>query len=369
MKKIYSILAIIIVLALVFLGIREEAHPEVGFDTAKEAKIGFILPVTGDAASYGESAQKAAKLAMEDLGKQGVSITPIYEDSKLSGSVSAGLIQKFIEEGVLAVISFGSGDALAMCPIIKGHDIVLFNSGSSPEITACEQTFRNYPSDIYQGKILAEKAKENGFEKIALVYLNNDYGVGLKNEFIKNYSGTIAVTEVQAPGSTDFRTSLAKIKSSGATHIVLLSQLAEVIPFLNQYADQGMRLPILASESIKDDSLPRSVPKVIHGNISAIAVAEYSGSEAQEFKTAYEEAYGAKQTAFADHVYDNTITAGKAIDACNKKRMLNAACIQDFVERYNAIGATGPISFGSDGDILGKSYDVYVIKGGVYVKK
>ena len=331
-------------------------------------KIGFILPVTGDAALYGEAAQNAGRLAIADLAREGINISPLYEDSQLSGTVAASLVQKFISAGdVGAVISFGSGDALAMCPIIKNKNILLFNSGSSPKITDCEHTFRNYPSDIYQGKILADKATELGYKKVALVYLNNDYGAGLKKEFLRNYPAPVIIEE-QAPGAKDFRTQLIKIKASGAEQIILISQLAEAVPFLNEYLELGLNMPILASESIKDDSLPALIPRSVQKKMLVFSAAEYQGSEAFAFKKSYEERYGSKPPAFADYVYDNTIVAGRAIDACGSKSQSDMNCLENFVKKYKGTGATGAISFGSDGDIIGKSYDAFTIEGGKFVR-
>ncbi len=366
MKKISKILGICIIAAIIiiiFIGSNSQTE-------FPAKRLGFVLPVTGDTATYGEAAQNAAKLAIEDLEKNGIKINPIYEDNGGSGTVAAGLVQKFLGAGdVAAVVSFGSGDALAICPLIKDKDMLLFNSGSSPKTTDCEQTYRNYPSDMYQGKVLADKAKELGYKKVALIYLNNDYGVGLKTEFLKHYKEFVVIEEVQTPGSADFRTQISKIKASGAEQIVLISQLAEAIPFLNQYVDQGMTFPILASESIKDESLLGKIPTSIHAKISAIAASEYQGPEANVFKTRYKEKYGTEPAAFADYVYDNTIVAGKAINACRTTKKLRADCMEEFIQKYKETGATGNILFGANGDIVGKSYDTFVIKGGKFVKE
>ncbi len=368
MKKKLSIIAAILVVIIIFISLN--SRPE--SSNAGLRKIGFILPVTGNAAAYGEAAQNAGKLAIEDLKKDGIDIDPIFEDDQASGSIASGIIQKYIDRGdVGAVISFGSGDALALCKVIKGNDLILFNSGSSPEITKCDQTFRNYPSDIYQGKVLADKAKELGYSKVALVYLNNDYGVGLKTEFLKNYP-SVVIEEMQALGATDFRTQILKIKASGAEQIVLISQPAEAVPFLNQSVEQGLAMPILVSESLKDDSFPPLVSKTIHDKILAIAAAEYQGPEAAAYKKSYEEKYGVKPAAFSDYVYDNTIIAGKAIKNCSSdstEKTSYEACMENFVKNYKGVGATGNISFNEDGDVLGKSYDTFVIKDGKFVQK
>lgn len=54
-------------------------------------------------------------------------------------------------------------------------------------------------------------------KKISILYLNNDFGVGLKNTFIENYKktgGDISNIEAFLPDDTDFRTQLTKIKAS-----------------------------------------------------------------------------------------------------------------------------------------------------------
>jgi amino acid/amide ABC transporter substrate-binding protein, HAAT family (TC 3.A.1.4.-) len=59
-------------------------------------------------------------------------------------------------------------------------------SGTSPEITKLNDkdlVYRTLPSDDYQGRALARTLKARGIDKVAVAYLNNDYGKGLAESF------------------------------------------------------------------------------------------------------------------------------------------------------------------------------------------
>ncbi|MDD4989043.1 MAG: ABC transporter substrate-binding protein [Candidatus Pacebacteria bacterium] len=359
------------VLAIILISI-------VGFSISKqtlsgpEVKVGFILPLTGDAAVYGESAKKAADLAVSDLEKKnGVKIIPIYEDSQLSPALSASAAHKLVDvDGVKAIVTFSSGETLSVCPITEAKGIPLFSSGSSPLISKCGQnTFRNYPSDIYQGKVLAQKAQALGYKKAFIAYIDNDYGKGLEQEFIKNYTGQV-VAEAHQAGERDFRTIVAKIKQEKPDTIILISQLAEGSQFLSQLAAQNVFLPILGSEALKEDALITKIPKTIAQYLSVTSVSEYSGNEALAFKSEYEEKYHEKYAAFANFVYDNVGVLGSALQNCSALQKQNdAGCVSGFVRDTQMTGATGNISFDEHGDIKEKPYTLFVISGDTFVAK
>ena len=105
-----------------------------------------------------------------------------------------------------------SGEMMSMCPLAEsGHDILL-GTGSAPSITNCgDYTFRDIASDSYQGKEIADQLYARGLRKIAVMYINNDLGVGVKDEVEKNFKGQITDSEAHNQGEVDFRTQLLKV--------------------------------------------------------------------------------------------------------------------------------------------------------------
>ena len=60
-------------------------------------------------------------------------------------------------------------------------------TATSPAMTDMKDNdhlFRLVPSDNYQGDVLAKIVLDEGIKKVAITYVNNDYGVGIANTFI-----------------------------------------------------------------------------------------------------------------------------------------------------------------------------------------
>ncbi len=61
------------------------------------------------------------------------------------------------------------------------------SAGSSPKITTCgDYTFRNYPSDIYQGKVLAEKVFQKGYKNVVGIDMSQEAVDYCKEKGIEN---------------------------------------------------------------------------------------------------------------------------------------------------------------------------------------
>jgi branched-chain amino acid transport system substrate-binding protein len=254
-KNIFKVLIILIVIILVIFGIRASQAPK----PMGQVKIGVIIPLTGDASLYGQSVKKGIDLAVEKAAKDyGVSFEVIYEDSKLDPKLAVLALQKLISvDGVKYVIGFSSGETLAMCKIADSNKTVLISSASSPDVTTnCgDYTFRNFPSDTYQGKELAVKISEKGYKKVGVLYISNSYGVGLKDEFVKNFPGNISGIESHESSGSDFKTQLTKLKATYPDALVLISQIVEGSIVLKEKTDLDFKIPVFASETMKDPNL------------------------------------------------------------------------------------------------------------------
>lgn len=359
-KTVYFSIVVIAITALIggyFWMIRQNPP----FQNQRIIKVGAILPLSGEAAQYGETAKKSIDLAVSKLAKeQKITISIIYEDDKMNPKLAVNAFQKLQEQGVKYVIGFGSGETLALCPLAERNKIVLMSAGSSPKITSCgDYTFRDYPSDVYQGKVLAEKVFQKGYKNVALLYINNEYGVGLKNEFEKSFQGNIIFSEAHEVTGTDFRTQLTKLKSIQSDAIVLISQFPEGARLITQKSELGLTQPIFGSEALKDPKLIESIPSSQLNSAFVISVAQYDGNESQEFEDTYQQNYNEKPGSYGDYAYDNTLLLGAQFKKCSKDA---SDCVKNNLYSFSMIGATGKIAFDQNGDVASKPYNLYRIE-------
>lgn len=353
MKKTYIT---IIALALASLAI---LYFTVNNTVPLTGSIAVLLPITGDASVYGESALKSARLADNDEG------TIQTEDTALSGVKAVSALQKILSTAKpRIVVSFSSGETLALCQVTEKLGITLLSSGSSPQIGKCgEHTFSNFPSDIFQSKVIAERL--NDIQSVAVFYIQNDYGTGAYNEFKKNYSGKIEEYP-HVPGQTDYRTSLTKFKNSGMETVVLMSQPKEASILLSQALDLNVNIDsIYATESLKDNTFSREVPLRYKDIFTAVSPKVYVGGEQTTFTGRYEQKFKSKPTAYADYVYDNVILAKDALQACVNR---DNYCVNTYIKNTKRIGATGNISFGKNMSPENKEYEFFTIKDATFTE-
>lgn len=156
----------------------------------KEVRVGSILPLTGDAAVWGLSLKEGQDLALAEInaagGVKGTPVKLLYEDDKATPADGVAALQKLIAtEKVKAVVGVANSSvALAMMPIVNEKKIVFVSGGaSSPKLTGSSPYFfRTWTSDVQEAFGMAQYAvKQKGYKKVALLYINNEYGIGLKD--------------------------------------------------------------------------------------------------------------------------------------------------------------------------------------------
>lgn len=366
MRKITTSILLITVISII-------TYLFIGPDKTLSAnKVVVLLPITGDASVYGESAQKAALLADENDGQI------ITEDTALSGQKAISALQKAVStsntsraDNAKIVVSFSSGETLALCTITEKAGIVLLSSGSSPEIGKCgSHTFSNFPSDTFQSRVLADRLNTTT-RSLAVLYIQNDYGTGVYNEFTKHYTGKID-SYPYTPSQSDYRTMLSKIKSSNIRNILLISQPKEATSILSQATALNLGIDsIYATESLKDDSFASVIPSKYKNIFTVVSPKTYSGKEQLLFKDGYMQKFGGSTpTAYADYVYDNVTLAKDALKHCAEKSEKNNTCIRGYIKNTNRIGVTGNISFGSNMSPEDKEYDFFKIgEDGTFLEK
>lgn len=192
-------------------------------DTSPETyRVGALIPLSGDGASYGIPLQHVAQHAIETInntgGIKGKKLEFIFEDGGCNPDTANRGIQKLVTVNKVKVVygGFCSSETLAAAPIVEQNKVVLLSPGSSnPDITtAGDYVFRNYPSDSSQGKVLAEYAVKQGYKKVGVIAEQQPYTLGIQKVFEKEFkaSGGEVFMETYLSDASDFRTQILKLK-------------------------------------------------------------------------------------------------------------------------------------------------------------
>ena len=226
----------------------------------KEIKIGAILPLTGEAAKWGEQAKDAINLAIElNNNKFASRITIKYQDTKDDTKEASNAARFLINvEGVQAIIGdMTSAKTLNAAPRCEQNKVVLLSPvASSPKITnAGEFIYRIWPSDVFEAEFSTQWFYNHNFRKVAIVYLLDDFGLPLKETFEKKFTatgGSIVFSEGYSSDVNDFRTIISKLSKTEADAIYLISHYNDAATFLRQKTELGSKLPVVGTADLKN---------------------------------------------------------------------------------------------------------------------
>lgn len=237
-----------------------------GTSESQATQIGAILPLTGDASSYGQDAKAAIEIALEQHRDRHAksTITCVFEDDQMAASKAVSAINKLIQAGkpIAVVGAFSSSSTLAIAPIAEKNKIVLISpTASSPDISKSgDFIFRNWPSDALEVETMVRSVRTFAPEvkTLALVAVQNDYGAGAV-PFVRKGIGKVGLTLVKeeyfAPGTTDFRAMLEAMKSVTPDAIYFIGYYSEVALALRQARDIGLKSRVLSVSAIEDSKL------------------------------------------------------------------------------------------------------------------
>lgn len=335
-----------------------------------KTNIGVVLPLSGDAAVYGEMLDRGIKLALDQYSGP-ANIELHYEDSKgrpldaLSGYKA--LRQQY---GIKCSLGFfSSSELLAAAPTANKDEVVLISpTASASSITnAGQYIFRIASSDAYDANVLAKfSATHLNLKKAAVVYINDDYGKGVFQSFDKDFSalgGTVVAAEGYSQDRKDFRTIILKIKHESPT-ITLIVGHAEMGLFLRQAQELQLNTPILSTGLIED---PR-ILEVAGGAANGVyySMPSYDMDLDQQVVTAFEKAFERKYSKPSDIGgklgFDllNCILAGlENVQGDISKLREGLLAIKDFH------GVTGSFHFDKNGDVI-RTYGIKRIKNNAF---
>jgi len=178
-----------------------------------DVTVGVVLELTGPAGAYGQAGAKAIEMAVNDLNAaggfgEGCKVVLDTRDSQSQANVAVDQATQLVNIKKVPVIigAITSGPSIAMLTSVTAPAGVVQVSvaASSPTLTQLGRDgktngvfFRMITSDALQGTAAAKYAMDEGLKKVAIIDVNNDFGVNMAKEFTAAYTklgGTITST-------------------------------------------------------------------------------------------------------------------------------------------------------------------------------
>ncbi len=314
---VIAIIVLAVVMARKNKGGETAGTTEVAGDTYK---IGVLLPLTGDAAAYGEIMRNAEQIAFDEInnagGINGKKLEPIFEDGRCNGQDATNAMQKLVNVDHVQVVAGGfcSSESIAAAAIANTSKVLLLSGGSSsPKLTGISHFFfRNYPSDATQGQVLADISyNKEGFKKVAFIQEQQDYALGIYQAFSDEFQklGGKVVKEEYPKEAADFRSQLVKLKSENPDALFLDTQTpAAAQRIVKQLQDLNWKPRLLMSDQNAGDS------ELLSGNkafLEGALVAEFGVDENnpkfKQLNESYKQKYGKEMDfkSYTQTVYDS----------------------------------------------------------------
>jgi branched-chain amino acid transport system substrate-binding protein len=182
--------------------------------TGEPITIGVSGPLTGQNAQYGAQWKKGFDLALEQVSKTGVKgrrLQYVFEDSQADPRQTVAIAQKFVSDPKIVVElgDFSSTASMASSSIYQRAGLAQFGfTNSHPKFTqGGDFIWSNSVSQADEQPRLAKYAADLGFKKLAVLYLNTDWGRAsqyLFSEAAKGNGAGIVASEGYQPEEKDF---------------------------------------------------------------------------------------------------------------------------------------------------------------------
>ncbi|MGF6979659.1 branched-chain amino acid transport system substrate-binding protein [Paraburkholderia sp. JPY465] len=317
---IRSLLHLAGALALATCGVMPVAH------AADPYWVGVTGPLSGQDAQYGEQWKRGFDLALDQInGNGGINGHPLsyqFEDSRSDPRQAVAIAQKFADDKriLLELGDLSSGASMAASPVYQRAGLVQFGfTNSHPDFTkGGDYMWSTAISQAEEQPLLAHYVTKGlGFRKIAVLYLNTDWGRTSKDIFAKAASADgaqVVAAEAYQQNEKDFRATLTRVRSEQPDSIVLISYYSDGAQIVRQARAAGVSTPIAAVGSVYSPKFIDLGGPAVNGVYTESNF--FPGDprpEVQSFVQRYRARYGADPDTFAARAYDAMILSGEVI--------------------------------------------------------
>jgi branched-chain amino acid transport system substrate-binding protein len=209
--------------------------------------------------------KRAAELAVEEINAQGGirgrPIELIQRDDYADPDSAVFVATDLYDAGVVAVIGhLFSSTTIAASPVYNGGNepvAAISPSSSAPEIsTAGEYTFRICPSDLAHGAALARWVLDTlGLKRGAVLYLNDQYGRGIRQTFVRDYTrrgGELVAIDPYLGDPPNVGPYLDRLAKMGRVQFLIVAgNRAEGEEILRQARTRGLQMPVLGGDGLE----------------------------------------------------------------------------------------------------------------------
>ena len=348
-----------------------------GMASAQEqvVKIGHVAPVSGAQAHYGKDNENGARMAVEDLNAQGVTIGGKKIKFELQGEDDAAdpkqgtaAAQKLCDSKVAGVVGhLNSGTTIPAAKVYNDCGIPhITGAATNPNLTkpGYKTTHRIIATDNSLGAGLAAYAAETlKLKTVAVVDDRTAYGQGVADVFKKvALAKGMKVVDEQFTHdkATDFMAILTAIKAKKPDAIFFGGMDPQAGPMLRQMEQLGMADVkyfggdgVCTSEIAKLAAGAKTLTNVVCAEGGA-SLAKMPGG--MEWKKRYDAKYPGQFQVYSPYTYDATMLL---VDAMKRANSVDPKVYTPEIRKSNFKGVTAAIAFEDNGEMKNPAITLY----------
>ncbi len=320
------------------------------FAQAAKVKVGFVNSITGPEAPIGENLTNGVSLAIEDLKKQGIDVDLIKEDDTGKPEKAMAAFEKLATRDEVAGVvgPYTSKCASALAKLAEKYKVpLLIPVAAKDDITRqnLQWTFRLSATTTDYATILLDMVTKLGKPRtMAIINENTDFGTsGAKSakEYAAKKGIAIVAEESYAPGSPDYRSTLAGIKSKKPDLVFMVSYVADAILLMRQSREIGLQPQAFLGAGAGFATVAFAKEKDISTNIfsSTQWTGDVNWPGAKQFADRYRARFGKEPTYHAATAYESMMIMAQT--AVNKKPQQ----VRDALKKGKWNGIMGEVRF------------------------
>jgi branched-chain amino acid transport system substrate-binding protein len=363
--------------------------------------VGMVVSLTGAAGRFGQAASKSVELAFNELNKAGgasgiagCKLAFDLRDAQSQGTVAVDQARQLVDLKKTPAIIGGIISSVSI-PIVTsvtgpGGVVQISPASTSPTLTKLGNEgktggwfFRTITSDALQGTAAAKYAMDQGMTTLAIINVNNDFGVNMLAEFRRAYEalgGKIVSATPYNPQQPSYAAEVTNALKGDPPALYFIGYPGDGTTIVRTWIQQGGPQRFLLNDGMNAADFIKGVGPQFLNN----AFGTSSGTTKTPSTEFFAQAYPAMSGGFdagapaADRAFDAGAILGLAIAHAGK---FEAAAIRDSIRKVTEpggevvhagpqgfaralqlikekkpvryVGVIGPVQFDKNGDIVG----------------
>jgi branched-chain amino acid transport system substrate-binding protein len=369
-------------------------------------KIGGILPLTGSMGPVGKHIAESAQLAVDHInqggGIKGCQVELLMRDDQGQPTVGVDAAKYLVDVAHVAVLT-GSVSSGVSLPILTSVAV----PSKIPMVSCCSSAatfttmaqegktggffFRTLPTLKTQAYATAKVAAERGYKRIAMIYINTDFGTGMVKAFshaIDRLGGKVVKSVAYAENQPSYRAEVNAALAEKPDAVFLVAFPTDGATMTRDWISMGGTQNLILNNALRTPDYVKAVGARFLQNAYGMDDASVAGPTVDAFKVAFQTAYNTSPDGPGIYnQYDAVMALGLAMaiapdltgtairDSMRKIQIPDGTVVGTGPDAFRTalglikdnkpiryVGATGPLTFDANGDVSGPAL-VWTVKG------